>query len=304
MTFLEFGVSAIADPDRRQRVEWFVQHRGWEVTFKDLAGLATRAKGIYKPAGWSNALSVRIMLESPYKDTAPVSRPDGTWACRYHQEGVQPEARDQLFTNKGLNACLRDRSPIGVLRQISGLSYEVVGAALVVGWESGFFLLEGLVEEEAPTSDVRLGPDVTDDRRFGDPPHEEDLDGRWRQIREVITRQGQAAFRAKLLKVYGSRCAISDCDVPEVLDAAHILPYRGPHTNHHRNGLLLRTDLHALFDLGLLAIDCDTMSVILSPQLQGTQYASFGGRRVSLPEDESARPSREALRRQRAQARL
>ncbi|WP_200883691.1 HNH endonuclease [Archangium violaceum] len=51
---------------------------------------------------------------------------------------------------------------------------------------------------------------------------------------------------------YGGRCALTDCEEPRVLEAAHIFPYHGPQTNHVTNGLLLRADLHVLFDLGLL----------------------------------------------------
>jgi predicted restriction endonuclease len=66
--------------------------------------------------------------------------------------------------------------------------------------------------------------------------------------------------------------------VPWVLEAAHIFPYRGPQTNHVTNGLLLRADLHVLFDLGLLRIDADSLTVELDPILNGTSYAELSGR--------------------------
>ena len=52
---------------------------------------------------------------------------------------------------------------------------------------------------------------------------------------------------------YEGKCAVTGCDVPDVLQAAHIFPYMGPETNHPSNGLL-RADIHTLFDLGLIEL--------------------------------------------------
>src|SRR6185369_1227809 len=71
-----------------------------------------------------------------------------------------------------------------------------------------------------------------------------------RKLREasIIYRQGQAKFRQSVLSAYKNRCCISGFDVADALDAAHIVPYLGEHSNKVANGLLLRSDLHALFD--------------------------------------------------------
>src|SRR5579862_5392280 len=81
----------------------------------------------------------------------------------------------------------------------------------------------------------------------------------------IAVRQGQPRFREALLGAYGGRYAISRCDVAEVLEAAHVLPYRGKQTNHVQNGILLRGDLHTLFDLGLIAVETRRFSLVLSP---------------------------------------
>jgi predicted restriction endonuclease len=101
------------------------------------------------------------------------------------------------------------------------------------------------------------------------------------------------------LAAYHDRCAITGCAVAEVLEAAHIVPYRGPKTNHVANGLLLRTDFHTLFDLGLVAVDAEEMTLVVSPKLSGTPYEEFQGRPVSLPDSRKSQPSREALREHR-----
>ena len=120
-------------------------------------------------------------------------------------------------------------------------------------------------------------------------------DARERVFSSIVRRRGQPAFRQQLLAAYDGRCAITGCNLEPVLDAAHIFPYMGPETNHPRNGLLLRTDLHTLFDLKLIAIDIATMCLVVSSALTGTCYDEYHGRPIKVPEDASRRPSREAL---------
>jgi HNH endonuclease len=64
-----------------------------------------------------------------------------------------------------------------------------------------------------------------------------------------------AKFRKKLIAAYRGRCAVTDCDAYDALEAAHILPYRGPAFDHVTNGLLRRADIHTLFDLNLIGIE-------------------------------------------------
>ena len=93
---------------------------------------------------------------------------------------------------------------------------------------------------------------------------------------------------------------MTGCDVQEVLEACHIVPYRGPSTNHPGNGILLRADLHTLFDLGLIAIDSATGAIIVSDQLEGTAYGSLSGAKLAVPAEPALRPSPEALEHHRA----
>jgi hypothetical protein len=102
-------------------------------------------------------------------------------------------------------------------------------------------------------------------------------DARERIAASIAYRRGQPKFRTGLLSVYEGRCAITGCDVKETLEAAHIIPYKGDHTNTLANGLLLRADIHTLFDLGLIAIDTTTMTVILAATLANTEYGTLNG---------------------------
>jgi len=121
-------------------------------------------------------------------------------------------------------------------------------------------------------------------------------DARKKTLAAIVRRQGQPAFRRALVQAYGGRCAITGCDVLQVLEAAHIVPYRGPETNHVTNGLLLRGDLHTLFDLGLISIQPDAKVVVVAPALRAMEYGVFHGQSLRLPSNAAEGPSELALR--------
>ncbi|WP_082036697.1 HNH endonuclease [Paramagnetospirillum magnetotacticum] len=129
-------------------------------------------------------------------------------------------------------------------------------------------------------------------------------DAREKVLASIVRRRGQKAFRNTLLVAYEGKCAITNCQIPELLDAAHIHPYKGEETNDVRNGILLRTDLHTLFDLGLIAIDTASWSVVIAKRLAETNYGQFEGRKFRRPKEFSKQPSIEALNQHRTETRL
>ena len=120
-------------------------------------------------------------------------------------------------------------------------------------------------------------------------------DGRKRVIASILRRQGQQDFRRKLLSAYNTQCAVTHCRSLWVLEAAHITPYRGTRTNVVSNGLLLRADIHTLFDLALIAIEPSTMTIHVSRRVSDSPYLALAGTTPVLPDRESLRPSRAAL---------
>jgi len=126
-------------------------------------------------------------------------------------------------------------------------------------------------------------------------------DARERISRTIAQRRGQKSFRDALIAAYGGRCAITGCNVLDVLEAAHIYPYRGPKTNKVTNGLLLRADLHTLFDCGLIDINPVTLKVMLVPELHSSEYGALHGRTLRTPKSQSQAPSREALQSRRTE---
>jgi putative restriction endonuclease len=78
-------------------------------------------------------------------------------------------------------------------------------------------------------------------------------------------RLGQQAFQAVVLDVYGRRCAISGTTIRPVLQAAHIRPVTAGGEHRIDNGLLLRSDVHTMFDRGYLAVDTSAASGNVRP---------------------------------------
>lgn len=96
-------------------------------------------------------------------------------------------------------------------------------------------------------------------------------------------RKGQVNFRNSLLINYESKCCISDCNIAEVLDACHIEPHSRGGINQVDNGLLFRTDIHSLFDAGLLFICPYDYTVHIHPSLSQSDYYNYSGKKISAP---------------------
>ena len=162
-------------------------------------------------------------------------------------------------------------------KAIVGVAHQYVRAGLgpLTSFSGGAKTVQPVLESLGFT--VRVGraelgdivlPGEVDDNAF-DPSNIEDA--RKRISRMIAQRRGQRAFRNNLFDAYGGRCAITGCEVPDVLEAAHIFPYRGEETNKVKNGLLLRADVHTLFDCGLIAVDEVKMTVLVAPALQDSE---------------------------------
>jgi len=114
-------------------------------------------------------------------------------------------------------------------------------------------------------------------------------------------RIGQGAFRVLVTDAYSRRCAISGERTLPVLEAAHIKPYSTFGINTTNNGLLLRADLHKLFDTGYITVT-DKYNIEISKRIKeefenGRDYYKFHGQHlVSLPHNNFEMPSKEYLK--------
>ncbi len=116
------------------------------------------------------------------------------------------------------------------------------------------------------------------------------------QQRAISIRRGQARFRETLLAAYGRTCAVTGCKIVDLLEAAHIRPHSDEPNYSVTNGLLLRTDIHTLFDLGLLSIDA-RLRVRLAPALLQSEYKAYDGKDLRQPGYPSEMPSSDGLER-------
>jgi len=116
----------------------------------------------------------------------------------------------------------------------------------------------------------------------------------------IHPRLGQGSFRVAVTDVYGRRCAVSGEKTLPILDAAHIRPYAAGGDHEVTNGLLLRTDIHRLFDLGYVTVSNDGRFEVgrrLREDFEnGRHYYAMHGQSLTLPDDTRHRPDRDALR--------
>lgn len=109
-------------------------------------------------------------------------------------------------------------------------------------------------------------------------------------------RLGQGAFRILVTSAYNRNCAISGEKALPVLQAAHIKPYNENGPNSVDNGILLRSDLHILFDRGYITVT-PNYKIEVSGKIKeefdnGKHYYSYNGNKLSvLPQLSDERPN-------------
>lgn len=116
-------------------------------------------------------------------------------------------------------------------------------------------------------------------------------------------RIGQQRFREALLARHGEACAFTGRQPAAALEAAHLVPYSKLAEHDVKAGLLLRRDLHVLFDKHLIAIDPGTWEIRVAPKLMSyPDLAILDGRSVLMREE--LRPPRKLIEEHAAAARV
>ena len=113
----------------------------------------------------------------------------------------------------------------------------------------------------------------------------------------VEGRRGQAAFRSSVLEAYKRRCAITQERTMPALEASHIKPYKTSGPNRVSNGILLRADLHQIFDEGYITVRQDyhieVSKRIKAEYENGKEYYQFNGLLLpNLPDNHLERPDK------------
>lgn len=213
------------------------------------------------------------VFETPITESASVT----TYAARYGATFVS--CPQEMTVTRLHNAVLRPSDQMSI-KEVNLSQLE-----RFLGGEAG---INALIKRFVQHIDVPEGAATVTDNGPGTM-----IDRRRRIMREIALRRGQAKFRTRLIRRYGARCQISDCHFAGLVEAAHIRPYAATEDNGAQNGLLLRSDLHTLFDLGLLGIEPHTLRIKLHPALHLAGYAEFEDRRLFV--NNTSGPSNDAL---------
>jgi len=139
------------------------------------------------------------------------------------------------------------------------------------------FTRQGFAEQQA----AYAGP------RFGEP-------------RLIPPRLGQGAFRLAVTDAYRRECALTGGRVLPALEAAHIQAYGNGGEHKVSNGLLLRRDIHTVFDAGYLTFD-ENMRAVVSDRLRtefnnGNEYRRLHGEKLRLPDNPAFHPDADRMR--------
>jgi putative restriction endonuclease len=161
---------------------------------------------------------------------------------------------------------------------VRGRGYESEGDGREI-WQRVEVLMQARHVEERATEESQP--------RYGDPV-------------TTFPRLGQGSFRLIVTDSYERRCAFTNSPVLHVLEAAHIRPYSSGGTHAPSNGILLRQDLHTLFDRGYMTVApnhrIEVSSRIKEEFHNGKEYYVLHGQTMRLPEYGDRRPSGEFLR--------
>jgi len=116
----------------------------------------------------------------------------------------------------------------------------------------------------------------------------------------VLPRLGQGSFRIVVTDAYERRCALTGERTLPVLDAAHIKPYSVLQKHEVSNGILMRSDLHRLFDDGYITIDPTDRKILVSPRIReefqnGKEYYKLHGQLIREPLQPLYRPRADNL---------
>ena len=248
---------------------------------------ATIRTGVFRPKGTASVW-LFVTEDKPDDRTPYIDRLEGD---TLHWQGQMAGRKDALIIEhhaRGLEILVFYREKKD---EYPGYGFRYLGPFAYISHTGN--RPTNFVLQRVGTRIEAIPSQAADDDAF-DPASVEDA--RQRTMRSIAQRRGQRAFRQALLRAYEGKCAITACSIPDVLEAAHIYPYQGPETNHVTNGLLLRADIHTLFDCGLLTIDPDSLAVLVKAQLRDSSYSVYDKQPLRVPQDPAQKPSATALR--------
>lgn len=219
--------------------------------------------------GARSAVEMRARI-SRYRRIGPNDRGDFTIGCRIL---TQPFFFDE-----------QDWIPIPSSWSPNIVTFKTYSASETEGRR----LWEAVEDRLSRRSAESLGPGMGEEElsRYGGP-----------QL--IRPRLGQGAFRVLVTDIYNRRCAVTEEKTLPALEAAHIVPYSAGGRHEATNGLLLRRDIHSLFDAGYVTVTPDLhfeVSRRIREEFEnGRHYYALHGRLITIPEIPGQRPDPTSL---------
>ncbi|HSR53062.1 MAG TPA: HNH endonuclease, partial [Acidobacteriota bacterium] len=116
----------------------------------------------------------------------------------------------------------------------------------------------------------------------------------------IRPRLGQGSFRVIVTDAYERRCAVTGAKILPILEAAHVRPYSSGGEHEVGNGLLLRSDVHTLFDRGYLTVTperhLEVSKRIRDEFHNGREYYALHGQPLRRPQQAGQSLSEENIR--------
>jgi putative restriction endonuclease len=223
----------------------------------------------FKEANGARSLSEMRARIAKYRRIRPDERDDFVIGCRIL---TQP-----FFLDRSQWLPVPDSF---ALNTVTFKSYSTDNEEGIRLWESVQHALE------RPSTSPQLEFDHAPQARYGEPIL-------------VKPRLGQGAFRVLVTDNYRRRCAISGERTLPALDAAHIKPFADGGEHDVSNGILMRRDIHSLFDLGYVTISPD-MKFVVSKKIReeyenGRHYYAMHGTSIQVPDSVNRQPNRVSL---------
>lgn len=252
--------------------------------------LANKAVGIFKPKQMQRGmLSIKTTKPRAGRVNIYADAEDEDGAFVYSLQGDNPNNH----YNRALRECMEDQLPIIYFHAVAESIYKAIFPCFI---ES--------IDTQAMTCRVSVAPDLSlSHRPYPLPNTEARLLERRYVLRETRVRLHQAEFRERVLAAYGGRCAMTGLPVPELLEAAHIVP-----DSHElgvaevNNGLCLSRIHHRAFDANLIGVDAD-YRIHVSDRLMKIQdgvvleggIKALHGQMLAVPTSRHEWPSRDFL---------
>lgn len=252
--------------------------------------LSAHSAGSYSGASSNESVS--------YEDADMILHSDGTWTIEYSCQTAMKGKKRIDKSNDNMMNNLLDGVPIALMTRCKE-GYKVHGLAYVEAYNplTGMFTLHGPVsaESEGVSFHSWIACEDLSEREREVLHGADEFDGAAFVAVQTMRRRHQEKFRKAVLAAYDGRCAMTGVSSSSVLQAAHIDSFARSRSHAVTNGILLRADVHLLYDAHLLTVLPDSGDIVVSRAVTDPAYRDLDGGRVRFPKHRDCWPDEKLL---------